>query len=246
MLKELQDKVHSINPYVQQFKSAGEAAAGGNELDLIIRADTGDVDRRRYNLPTAAGEVAALLPGEPMAEPRDIVIQHRSNRLQRIAESNAAYDPLHFPLMFPHGETGWHLQIAHLQNPIPSPDLVSAQQQQLQEFSALQHKMQAEQQQQQPGANQPSALQIAKQQMHHLRELQPSQLEQQHDSGSENRHEPDSESDDGLNDGRGREDRCVAADFAICRFATTAILQALAFERLNLWGLQELRGRGQW
>ena len=120
---------------------------------------------------------------------------------------------------------------------------MSAQQQQLQEFSALQHEMQAEQQ---PGANQPSALQIAKQQMHHLRELQPSQLEQQHDSGSENRHEPDSESDDGLNDGRGREDRCVAADFAICRFATTAILQALAFERLNLWGLQELRGRGRW
>ena len=86
--------------------------------------------------------------------------------------------------MFPHGETGWHLQIAQVQNPTPNPDLVSAQQQQLEEFSALQHEMQAEQQQQQPGADQPSALQIAKQQMHHLRELQPSQLEQQHDSGS--------------------------------------------------------------
>ena len=246
MLRELQSILHSINPFVQQFKSAREATASGNELELIIRADTGDIDRRRYNLPTAAGEVADLLPGEPIAAPQDIVIQHESNRLQRIAESNAAYDPLHFPLMFLHGETGWHLQIARLQNPIPSPDLVSAQQQQLQEFSALQHEMQAEQQQQQPAANQPSALQIAKQQMHHLRELQPSQLEQQHDSGSENRHELDSESDDGLNNGRGREDRCFAADFAICRFATTAILKALAFERLNLWGLQELRGRGRW
>ena len=61
---------------------------------------------------------------------------------------------------------------------------MSAQQQQLEEFSALQHEMQAKQQQQQPGADQPSALQIAKQQMHHLGELQPSQLEQQHDSGS--------------------------------------------------------------
>ena len=120
---------------------------------------------------------------------------------------------------------------------------MSAQQQQLEEFSALQHKMQAEQQQQRLGANQPSALQIAKQQMHRLRE---SQLEQQHDSGSENWREPDSESDDGLDDGRGREDRCVAADFAICRYVTTAILQALAFERLNLWGLQELRRQGRW
>ena len=246
MLRELQSILHSINPFVQQFKSAGEATASGNELELIIRADTQDVDRRRYNLSTAAGEVAALLPGEPIAAPQDIVVQHRSNRLQHIAESNAAYELLHFPLMFPHNETGWHLQIAHLQNPIPTPDLVSAQQQQLEEFSALQHEMQAEQQQQQPGADQPSALQIAKQQMHHLRKLQLSQLEQQHDNGIENRREPDSESDDGLNDGRGREDRCVAADSAICRYITLAILHALAFERLNLWGLQELRGRGQW
>ena len=149
-------------------------------------------------------------------------------------------DPLHFPLMVPHGDTGWHLQIAHAQNPTPNPDLVSAQQQQ--SFSALQHEMRAEQQQQQPRANQPSALQIVKQQMHHLKELHPSKLEQQHDSGSKNQHEPDSESDDG----RGMEDRCVAADFAICRYVTTAILQALTFQRLNLWRLQELRRRGQW
>ena len=148
--------------------------------------------------------------------------------------------------MFPHGETGWHLHVAQVQNPTPNPDLVSAQQQQLEEFSALQHKMQAQQQQQELGADQPSVLQIAKQQMHHLRKLQPSQLEQQDDNGIENRHEPDSESDDGLNDDRGGEDRCVAADFAICRYVTTAILQALAFQRLNLWRLQELRGRGQW
>ena len=125
MLREVQSILHSINPFVQQFKSAGEAAAGGNDLELIIRADTGDVDCRRYNLPTAAGEVTALLPGEPIPAPRDIVIQHRSNRLQRIAESNAAYDPLHFPLMFPHGETGWHLKSAQVQNPTPNPDLVS-------------------------------------------------------------------------------------------------------------------------
>ena len=97
MLRELQSILHSINPFVQQFKLAGEATASGNELELIIRADTGDVDRRRYNHPTVAGEVAALLPGELMAAPRDIVIQHRSNGLQRIAESKAAYDPPHYP-----------------------------------------------------------------------------------------------------------------------------------------------------
>ena len=56
----------------------------------------------------------------------------------------AAYDPLHFPLMFPHGDTGWHLQMPQVQNPTPNPDLMRAQQQQLEDFSALQHEMQAE------------------------------------------------------------------------------------------------------
>ena len=35
-VKELQSILHSINPFVQQFKSAGEATASGNELELII------------------------------------------------------------------------------------------------------------------------------------------------------------------------------------------------------------------
>ena len=65
VLRGLQGILHSINPFVQYFKSTGEAAAGGNELELIIRADTGDLDRKRYNFPTVAGEAAALLPGEP-------------------------------------------------------------------------------------------------------------------------------------------------------------------------------------
>ena len=60
---------------------------------------------------------------------------------------------------------------------------MSAQQQQLEEFSTLQHKMQAEQQQLQPGANQLSANCCAADAA--LEEVQPLQLEQQNDSGSE-------------------------------------------------------------
>ena len=46
--------------------------------------------------------------------------------------------------MFPHGDTGWHLQMPQVQNPTPNLDLMRAQQQQLEDFSALQHEMQAE------------------------------------------------------------------------------------------------------
>ena len=35
-IRELQGILHSINPFVQQFKSAGEAAAGGDGLELIL------------------------------------------------------------------------------------------------------------------------------------------------------------------------------------------------------------------
>jgi hypothetical protein len=31
--------------------------------------------------------------------------------LQRIREAHPAYDPLHFPLLFPHGELGWYLAV---------------------------------------------------------------------------------------------------------------------------------------
>jgi len=31
--------------------------------------------------------------------------------LQQIFDRQLAYDPLHFPLLFPHGELGWHLAV---------------------------------------------------------------------------------------------------------------------------------------
>ena len=68
-------------------------------------------DQRRYNLPTES-EVALFLPNAPMGEnrPRDIVVRVRGDRpgLQRISEFHAAFDPLHFVLLFPRGELGWH------------------------------------------------------------------------------------------------------------------------------------------
>ena len=59
--------------------------------------------------------------------------------------------------MFLQGDTGWHLRMPQVQDPTPNPNLMSAQQQQLERFSALQHEMQAEQQQQKPGTSQSSA-----------------------------------------------------------------------------------------
>lgn len=81
-------------------------------------------DPRRYNLPTA-DEVGVILPGQNDFEGdfRDIILhlrpQHyhsiRDNRdhlqLNRINEGHAAYAPLHYVLLFPHGEPGWYYEL---------------------------------------------------------------------------------------------------------------------------------------
>ena len=68
-------------------------------------------DHRRYNQPTVS-EVAAILPDSENLEAgsRDIIIQHRSGQLQRIAEYHSCYLPMRYPLIFPRGEQGFHLQ----------------------------------------------------------------------------------------------------------------------------------------
>ncbi|CAN1172159.1 hypothetical protein LINPERPRIM_LOCUS30907 [Linum perenne] len=69
---------------------------------------------RRYDLPTEV-ELAGLIPDDfqPDHEDRDIIVQSRSTGLMRITSMNPKYDALHFPLLFPHGEDGFHLGIRY-------------------------------------------------------------------------------------------------------------------------------------
>ena len=41
----------------------------------------------------------------------DIVLQPHEGGIQRISEIHCAYAPLHYVLMFPRGENGWHPNI---------------------------------------------------------------------------------------------------------------------------------------
>ena len=71
-------------------------------------------DLRRYNLPTANNEVAAIIPGDSSEEHsnhRDIILRLRGGGLQRISHLNPSYSSLHYVLLFPHGEDGWHPEI---------------------------------------------------------------------------------------------------------------------------------------
>lgn len=121
VLQRLTMELNSINPFIEFYKTAKErldnaSTQDGNarvilnpRLQLIV--ETG-ADKRRNNLPTS-NEVAVIIPDEyEEAGFRDIVLAHRNplpNQMFSIINPNhAAYMPLHYVLLFPNGDTGWH------------------------------------------------------------------------------------------------------------------------------------------
>ncbi|KAK3845599.1 MAG: hypothetical protein J3R72DRAFT_502202 [Linnemannia gamsii] len=65
---------------------------------------------RQYDIPASA-EVAGLIPGDPSISHRDIVMMHREpkegKKYHRIDETNAIYDGVCYPLLFPCGDLTW-------------------------------------------------------------------------------------------------------------------------------------------
>lgn len=76
------------------------------------------MDKHRCNAP-AASEMACIMPGEVSEAVRcnrDIVVYVKTGGVFRMSELNPAYDPLHFTLLFPNGDLGWHPAMV-LENP---------------------------------------------------------------------------------------------------------------------------------
>jgi hypothetical protein len=63
-------------------------------------------------VPTA-DEVAALMVGDgsEVVNRRDVVLAEQVGPFQRISKLHVVYMALHYPLLFPYGEDGWHPNI---------------------------------------------------------------------------------------------------------------------------------------
>jgi hypothetical protein len=63
-------------------------------------------------VPTA-DEVTTLMVGDgsEVVDKCDIVIAQQASLCQRISELHVGYMALHYPLLFPYGEDGWHPNI---------------------------------------------------------------------------------------------------------------------------------------
>lgn len=102
-----------VNPYVSKFRQARHRLDDNPKSTLHMRIVSDRLKYgRTYSMPTAS-EVAALIPGDFQLgmDKRDIVIEEKSGRLQRISEIHISYLALQYPLIFVYGEDGFRLGI---------------------------------------------------------------------------------------------------------------------------------------
>jgi hypothetical protein len=112
IISSLSSWLDKNNFYVHTLKTATQIISEEHvhEHKIVIRAHrcpSGEHERR-YNAPTSQ-DVAVLMDDEPTAN-RDIVIRFKNGALQRISELHPAYDSLQYPLLFPFGSDGYHIQ----------------------------------------------------------------------------------------------------------------------------------------
>lgn len=120
--------MEECNPYAKEFLNAGQiirrhqqqlraarqlqnlpdndGVEARVDVELVLRNVPGD-DPRTHNLPTISEVAALLIQDGSEHNPRDIRLTTRGNALFTIFETNPAYDPLQYPLLFPYGEPGW-------------------------------------------------------------------------------------------------------------------------------------------
>ncbi|CAN1242016.1 ATP-dependent DNA helicase PIF1 [Linum perenne] len=118
LMAGLQDMLDTCNVLTQSFRRVRDALQEPTNHNLRLRITGSRVERdRMYELPTGT-ELAGLIPGdfEPNRDERDIIVNNRTTGLTRITSLNPLFDSLHFPLLFPHGNDGFHQRIRY--NPL--------------------------------------------------------------------------------------------------------------------------------
>jgi hypothetical protein len=117
IMTELQAMMHETHPYIPLYKQAFQimmAKPPEQHRNVIVKLHLDkNADGRRYNLPRV-DEIAAIIPGdgsEERSDHRDIVIRLTGGGLKRISHLHPSYSTLHYTMLFPRGEDGYHTEI---------------------------------------------------------------------------------------------------------------------------------------
>jgi hypothetical protein len=113
-LDRLLTMMYNINPYVEVLKMARDMMAieGAPMVLKLCLIASQTKDAHRYNVSTV-DEVAALMVGDgsEVVDRCDVVLAQQVGPFQRISKLHVGYMALHYPLLFPYGEDGWHPNI---------------------------------------------------------------------------------------------------------------------------------------
>ena len=114
-MSDLQEMLLEHTPFINIYRQAAErlrekSRSSTKTIDiqahLIYLPHT---DPRRYNIPNVTNEIAIILPGDgTTTDPCNIVVQLKGGPFRHVFDTQPAYMPLHYVLLFPRGELGWH------------------------------------------------------------------------------------------------------------------------------------------
>ena len=82
-------------------------------IELKFEHTTKNIKKNQFSTPTV-DEIAGFIPNDSMAFDayRSIQLNNEDGKFTSINELNASYDPTHYVVMFPHGESGYSIDIA--------------------------------------------------------------------------------------------------------------------------------------
>lgn len=100
----------STNPYAQVLRALEHEQLA--QYTIRIRTDV-KLDQRVYNAPATDPVVAIWIEGNNPTESQecDIIVHSTFGHWHKVRHYYGCYDPLQYPLLFPHGEVGWHQNI---------------------------------------------------------------------------------------------------------------------------------------
>ncbi|CAN1186335.1 ATP-dependent DNA helicase PIF1 [Linum perenne] len=122
IIKELRDMFDEHNVLVKVFRYARDRLNAADVENVKLKLQANRIsDRREYDLPTM-DELAILIvdeTGDDTYQP-DIIVQHLSNEMERVSFSHPSLMALQYPILFPHGEDGWHssIMLSDTQDPL--------------------------------------------------------------------------------------------------------------------------------
>ncbi len=114
ILQHLQFMLYNFHLYIQSFCQVSDIIQANltSNISMLIHADR-TRDLCCYNTPTASNVAVIMIGNGYDVNPsnRDILLRLRDRGLQKISELHPSYDPLHYVLLFPKGDNGWHIDI---------------------------------------------------------------------------------------------------------------------------------------